>query len=80
MEHSSPTWFDSQLLIEAEGKPTLSMRMKNSHSQMVPDESLLVVLDQAVNYVGSPYILPDGTLKARLEAQLAKPEGECIIC
>jgi hypothetical protein len=28
----------------------------------------------------SPYIAPDGTLHARFEGRLAKPESECVIC
>ncbi|KAF8216596.1 hypothetical protein K438DRAFT_1914479 [Mycena galopus ATCC 62051] len=33
-----------------------------------------------LQYAGCPYIASDETLRGRLEARLAKPEAECIIC
>jgi hypothetical protein len=30
--------------------------------------------------IGSSYIAADGTFTARLEARLARPEAECVIC
>jgi hypothetical protein len=46
---------------------------------------LILICHAAVNIItiydsGSSYVLPNGTLRARLEARLAKPEPECIIC
>ncbi|KAI0941503.1 hypothetical protein AcW1_003378 [Taiwanofungus camphoratus] len=73
-------------------KPNISLRMKTGSWQLAPrgtgprDEQAIVVslkdslMASSLQYHGSSYIRSDGSLAARLEARLAKPEAECIIC
>ncbi len=77
--HSAPTYVDSQLVVEAQGMQPVSMRMK-SYMELMPSQSIMAAIDEALQHEGSPYIRADDVLRARLEARLAKPEGECIIC
>ncbi|KAL0955454.1 hypothetical protein HGRIS_001696 [Hohenbuehelia grisea] len=67
-----------------------------SHCQLTPlsqdaarrhqrGDSIIMMLEESMmgsslQYAGTSYIAADGTLRARLEARLAKPEAECIIC
>jgi len=74
-------------------KPTISLRLK-SQRRLSPaprrhdtQTEIVVSLEDSVmaaslQYAGSSYIAPDETLRARLEARLAKTEhdGECVIC
>jgi hypothetical protein len=41
---------------------------------------IVYVIQSHRHISGSSYILPNGMLLARLEARLARPESECIIC
>ncbi|ESK86122.1 hypothetical protein Moror_9312 [Moniliophthora roreri MCA 2997] len=72
-------------------KPTISLRLqardqlsaanKSSFHQSsihVPLENSLMA--NSLQYAGSSYIGADDSLRARLEAKLAKPEAECVIC
>ncbi|THV02029.1 hypothetical protein K435DRAFT_367811 [Dendrothele bispora CBS 962.96] len=74
-------------------KSPIHIRMQTS-DELVPPEmfkhthqvrEILVPLSadgvvRTLEYVGSPYIGPDDSLKARLEVKLAKPGQDCIIC
>ncbi|KAJ7180739.1 hypothetical protein C8R46DRAFT_1211046 [Mycena filopes] len=70
-------------------RPTLSMRLK-AHTQLRPrrgayGDEIAVPLDAeggmgGLQYAGCPYISADETLHGRLEASLAMPQSECIIC
>ena len=40
--------------------------------------SLMIPLYSTIS--GSSYVSPDGSLSGKLEARLAKPEADCIIC
>lgn len=76
-------------------KPTVSIRLKTGPQQLTPSKganpgttvfgSIVASLDDSLmgnslQYDGSSYISPDGSLKARIEAKLGKPDAECIIC
>ncbi|KAJ7759233.1 hypothetical protein B0H16DRAFT_1720643 [Mycena metata] len=75
-------------------RPTLSARMKATEQLRPPARGpghrnrIIVLLDGAdgdgglgsLQYAGCPYIASDETLRGRLEARLAKPEADCIIC
>ncbi|KAJ6619851.1 hypothetical protein B0H10DRAFT_1946423 [Mycena sp. CBHHK59/15] len=75
-------------------RPTLSVRIKATEQLHTPRRGphrrseVIVLLDGAegeggmggLQYAGCPYIGADETLRGRLEARLAKPEAECIIC
>ncbi|KAJ7696582.1 hypothetical protein B0H17DRAFT_1130967 [Mycena rosella] len=75
-------------------RPTLSVRMKATEQLRAPGRGpghrncVIVLLDGAegdvglggLQYAGSPYIAADETLRGRLEARLAKPEADCVIC
>ncbi|KAJ6591481.1 hypothetical protein DFH09DRAFT_1358068 [Mycena vulgaris] len=76
-------------------RPTLSARMKAAEQLRAPRQGLpphrnriIVLLDGAdgdvglggLQYAGCPYIATDETLHGRLEARLAKPEADCVIC
>ncbi|KAJ7043692.1 hypothetical protein C8F04DRAFT_727201 [Mycena alexandri] len=75
-------------------RPTLSARMKATEQLRAPGRGpghrnrVIVLLDGAdgdgglgnLQYAGCPYIASDETLRGRLEARLAKPEADCIIC
>ncbi|TFY63935.1 hypothetical protein EVG20_g6122 [Dentipellis fragilis] len=73
-------------------RPTISLRIKTGSKMLAPpvlpssapseitvslEESLL---GASLQYENSSYIDSEGTLKARLEARLAKPDSDCIIC
>lgn len=72
-------------------KPTISLRLKSGSAQLTAlgrgyfnniisvslEDSLMA---NSLQYTGSSYIAADESLQARLEARLAKPEAECIIC
>ncbi|KAJ6591482.1 hypothetical protein DFH09DRAFT_974570 [Mycena vulgaris] len=73
-------------------RPTLSVRLR-THVQLQPrrgghGNEIVVPLDGTdaaggmggLQYAGCPYIAADETLHGRLEAQLVRPESECIIC
>ncbi|KII91156.1 hypothetical protein PLICRDRAFT_37851 [Plicaturopsis crispa FD-325 SS-3] len=70
-------------------KPTISLRLNSGSSQLSPlpnaQDTITVQLQDSMmgptlQYENSPYLLQDGTLVARLEARLAKPEADCVIC
>ncbi|KAJ7446715.1 hypothetical protein FB451DRAFT_1355035 [Mycena latifolia] len=75
-------------------RPTLSVRMKATEQLRAPGRGpshrnrVIVLLDGAegdvglggLQYAGCPYIAADETLRGRLEARLAKPEADCVIC
>ncbi|KAJ6581604.1 hypothetical protein B0H19DRAFT_1018567 [Mycena capillaripes] len=75
-------------------RPTLSARLKATDQLRAPGRGpghrnrIVVLMDNAdgdaglgsLQYAGCPYIAGDETLRGRLEARLAKPEAECIIC
>ncbi|KZP28437.1 hypothetical protein FIBSPDRAFT_917664 [Athelia psychrophila] len=74
-------------------KSTISLRLKAGRDQLTAptpryphtggeitlefDDSLTA---SSLQYDGCTYYTPDGTLNARLEARLAKPEADCVIC
>ncbi|KAJ7066534.1 hypothetical protein C8F01DRAFT_1052716 [Mycena amicta] len=73
-------------------RPMLSVRMK-SIEQLHPSgqhgwrKEIIIVLDEGdgdglgtLQYAGCPYIQPDESLHFRLEARLARPEAECVVC
>ncbi|KAJ7879911.1 hypothetical protein B0H14DRAFT_2707847 [Mycena olivaceomarginata] len=76
-------------------RPTLSARLKATDQLQAPRRGpsshrnrIIVPMDGgdadgglgSLQYAGSPYIAADETLRGRLEARLAKPEADCIIC
>ncbi|KAJ7170494.1 hypothetical protein C8R43DRAFT_1085457 [Mycena crocata] len=75
-------------------RPTLSVRMKATEQLRAPGRGpthrnrVIVLLDGAegdgglggLQYAGCPYIAADERLVGRLEARLARPEADCIIC
>ncbi|KAF7356520.1 hypothetical protein MVEN_00985600 [Mycena venus] len=74
-------------------RPTLSARLKANDQLQVGRRGpghrsqIIVPMDGgeadglgSLQYAGCPYIAADETLRGRLEARLAKPEAECIIC
>ncbi|KAJ7623166.1 hypothetical protein FB45DRAFT_924776 [Roridomyces roridus] len=75
-------------------RPTLSVRIKANEQLRVTGPGarhrsrVVVLLDGpeadngfgCLQYSECPYIGADETLRGRLEARLAKPEAECIIC
>ncbi|KAJ7504304.1 hypothetical protein B0H11DRAFT_1981584 [Mycena galericulata] len=81
---------------KARPRPTLSVRIKANEQLMASRPRrgpghrgrVIVVLDGAesdgglggLQYAGCPYIGSDETLRGRLEARLAKPEADCVIC
>ncbi|KAJ7759223.1 hypothetical protein B0H16DRAFT_632633 [Mycena metata] len=74
---------------KARPRPTLSMRLK-SHTQLRArrgghGDEIVAPLDTeggmgGLQYAGSSYISADETLHGRLEASLAVPQSDCIIC
>ncbi|KAJ7654448.1 hypothetical protein DFH06DRAFT_1282352 [Mycena polygramma] len=79
---------------KARPRPTLSARLKATDqlrpTRRGPDHRnrIIVLMDNSdgdaglgsLQYAGCPYIAADEILRGRLEARLAKPEAECIIC
>ncbi|KAJ7180738.1 hypothetical protein C8R46DRAFT_1070451 [Mycena filopes] len=69
-------------------RPTLSVRMKATEQLRAPGRGpshrnrVITVTAGlgSLQYAGCPYIASDETLRGRLEARLAKPEADCIIC
>ncbi|KAJ7091431.1 hypothetical protein B0H15DRAFT_236691 [Mycena belliarum] len=75
-------------------RPTLSVRMKATEQLHASERGprsrsrIIALLDGAegdvglggLQYAGCPYIAADETLRGRLEARLAKPEADCVIC
>ncbi|KAF7308764.1 hypothetical protein MKEN_01075500 [Mycena kentingensis (nom. inval.)] len=74
-------------------RPTLSVRMKaaeqlHANPRGHRRKEIIMLLDEGdgesglgtLQYAGCPYIQPDESLHCRLEARLARPEAECIIC
>ncbi|KAJ7043697.1 hypothetical protein C8F04DRAFT_1028723 [Mycena alexandri] len=74
---------------KARSRPALSMRLK-AHTQLrarrgAYGDEIVVPLDTeggmgGLQYAGCPYISTDETLHGRLEASLAMPQSDCIIC
>ncbi|GJE98197.1 hypothetical protein PsYK624_144200 [Phanerochaete sordida] len=73
--------------------PQIELRLKtssqlappsaNRHHDFVRDISLPLrksPMGDSLQFDGCTFIAPDGTLTAKLEARLAKPDNECIIC
>ncbi|KAF7309859.1 hypothetical protein MIND_00358000 [Mycena indigotica] len=71
-------------------RPTLSVRLKAPEQLYSTGRhrrsEIVVVLDDGdsglgtLQYAGCPYIQPDESLQLRLEARLARPEADCVIC
>ncbi|OSC97585.1 hypothetical protein PYCCODRAFT_1398622 [Trametes coccinea BRFM310] len=73
-------------------KPRIELRMKRSEQLTAPTSmraayypAIHVSLEEDVRaknlqFKGCPYIEPDGSLVARLEARLVQSESECIVC
>ncbi|KAJ7782042.1 hypothetical protein DFH07DRAFT_792413 [Mycena maculata] len=78
---------------KARPRPTLSVRLKateqlRSSGRPGHRNRIILALDGSesdgglggLQYAGCPYIGSDETLRARLEARLARPEADCVIC
>ncbi|KAI0800180.1 hypothetical protein C8Q74DRAFT_1313909 [Fomes fomentarius] len=72
-------------------KPPIELRLKareqltapRSITEIPPESSMIAVpLEErnSLQFNGCPYLDADGSLIARLEARLAPPESDCIIC
>lgn len=78
----------SVLSRQTKGKPTITLRMKTGTTHLAPDHRDNVIstsfkdslMAESLQYNASPYVAADGSLTARLEARLGRPDGECIIC
>ncbi|KAI0320553.1 hypothetical protein OF83DRAFT_1169256 [Amylostereum chailletii] len=66
--------------------PEVSVRLKSGSSELEPGYHGSEIISNigegvgALQFEGSPFIDDAGTLYARLEARLAKPDSDCIIC
>ncbi|EKM53705.1 uncharacterized protein PHACADRAFT_148472 [Phanerochaete carnosa HHB-10118-sp] len=81
-------------VLENKSMPQIELRLKTSGEQLAPlelnrqhdfDRHISVSLSKSqmghsLQFDGCTYIASDGSLTARLEARLAKPDNECIIC